>query len=305
MLTLPLLLDANLPNRTVMAYLFTLRRPRHPLFRSWNHYFDSCASGSFRIHLHVDPAFAAAVIYGNARDAQGVHFASARLVSNSSAIDRMDYSMVSARLRLLKDAVAAGGALFYQFLSESCAPVVSCAWAHGFVQSHRHASFVPSLDLAAWEKRYAADAKEMARVRLRDHTISPSDLRVSYSQGWVALNAPGAEAVLRLEPRYHDEFAHRNNTGLARWQLAQECPDVWYFATLLAIAGLPTWDRLQSLTYQTFEFADVGGHADMITANKIPNVSKAAETAKCLFARKFSTSLATDIALLHHLKGRS
>eukprot|EP00966_Prymnesium_polylepis_P165453 3824989-Prymnesium_polylepis.1 len=73
-----------------MAYLFTLRRARHPLFHSWNAYFDSCPQGSFRILLHVDPSFSlneSSKLGG--REKQGAHFGRAELVTNPVVVDRM------------------------------------------------------------------------------------------------------------------------------------------------------------------------------------------------------------------------
>ena len=58
MLLLGALTDAEgKAEKTVVAYLFTLRRARHPLPRVWSMYFAGCPVGSYKIYLHTDPSF--------------------------------------------------------------------------------------------------------------------------------------------------------------------------------------------------------------------------------------------------------
>ena len=48
--------SAASPAPTV-AFLFTLRRDRHPLGRAWNSFFRKCPNGTARVHVHTDPNF--------------------------------------------------------------------------------------------------------------------------------------------------------------------------------------------------------------------------------------------------------
>jgi hypothetical protein len=218
----------------VVAYLFTLRRTRHPLSRAWNRYFSTCAEGSYRIHVHADPSFALGTTMTDL-GGQGA-FAQSVLVRDSIKVDRMGFSMVDARLRLLNSSVGdrrGGVPRIHQFLSESCGPVTSCRLAHRFLARHQAASFVPSLNISQWAKRSCPtcvraslrDPEEHLRLRLHGHSFDASVYRTSSGGGWVTLNREAAELILRVHARYRHEFTERNNSGLKRWQVAQECPD--------------------------------------------------------------------------------
>ena len=144
--------------------------------------------------------------------------------------------MVEARLRLLNSSLrttnagsSRGGGTpdWFQFLSESCAPVTTCGDAHAFLARHRAASFVPSLNISQWVTSGVGtkNVAEHLRVRLRDHSFSPENYRTGAGGGWVTLNHEAARLVMEVQMRYRQEFAVRNNTGRKRWQIAQECPD--------------------------------------------------------------------------------
>ena len=88
-----------------VAYLFTLRRNRHPLPRVWNAYFRGCPVGSHIVRVHVDPAQAArGAAKDDAASVQGAFQHNS--IPRSVPIRRMEYSMVKARLLLMRNASA-------------------------------------------------------------------------------------------------------------------------------------------------------------------------------------------------------
>jgi hypothetical protein len=122
----------------VLAYLFTLRRARHPIGRAWSTYFAGCAPGSYTIHIHVDPTFNQTDV-ANSNGPSAKYFKQENVLPRESLIKvrRFGHELVQARMRLLRAAVQPVGnapaPLWYSFFSESCAPVSTCEAAHAYL----------------------------------------------------------------------------------------------------------------------------------------------------------------------------
>ena len=125
-----------------VAYLFTLRRERHPLPNVWSTYFKGCPAGSFTVKTHIEPESAAAKM-----NVSRSHFTDGKL-GTSIHVERFGYSIVKVRYLLMHAAVEAGplpGASapdWYLFLSDSCAPLVNCRDAHAYLASREGRSFI-------------------------------------------------------------------------------------------------------------------------------------------------------------------
>ena len=129
----------------VLAYLFTLRRARHPLPHAWATYFSGCPAGSYKIHIHVDPTF-------NATDAAETgpaakYFKQENVLPREllTKVRRFGHELVQARMRLLRhatkpDADGTPAPLWYSFFSESCAPISTCAKAHAYLSAPEQAN---------------------------------------------------------------------------------------------------------------------------------------------------------------------
>lgn len=122
-----------------LAYLFTLRRARHPLPHAWANYFAGCPRGSYKIHIHVDPMFngTAASEIGAAAKYFKQDFVLPR--DQLMKVRRFGHELVLARMKLVRHALAdksAGGTpRFLSFFSESCAPISTCMRAHAYLAS--------------------------------------------------------------------------------------------------------------------------------------------------------------------------
>lgn len=139
---LPLILAAMLSaprgEAPVLAYLFTLRRARHPLPHAWATYFAGCAPGSYKIHIHVDPMFNATKA-GETGPA-AAYFKQENVLPREylQKVRRFGHELVQARMKLLRFATkpAADGTsapMFYSFFSESCAPISPCKAVHSYL----------------------------------------------------------------------------------------------------------------------------------------------------------------------------
>ena len=128
----------------VLAYLFTLRRARHPLPLSWSQYFNGCAPGSYKIHIHVDPTFNASTASEQGPAAK--YFKQENVLPREllAKVRRFGHELVWARMRLLRHATRATedapAPLFYSFFSESCAPIATCETTHAYLAAPEQAN---------------------------------------------------------------------------------------------------------------------------------------------------------------------
>ena len=116
------------------AYLFTLRRERHPLPNVWAAYFKGCPAGSFSVHTHIEPESQAAKM-----NVSRSHFTTGR-IKTSVHVERFGYSIVKVRYLLMHAAQERPD--WYVFLSDSCAPLVNCHDAHAYLESRGGRSFI-------------------------------------------------------------------------------------------------------------------------------------------------------------------
>ena len=129
----------------VLAYLFTLRRARHPMPRVWTDYFNSCPTGSFKIYIHVDPTFNATVAEEKGPAARYFNRISTLPTNQLVKVRRFGHELVRARMKLLRHAVNSAtharlAPLFYTFFSESCAPIAPCNKVHEYLRQAAQAS---------------------------------------------------------------------------------------------------------------------------------------------------------------------
>ena len=127
------------PLQPTVAYLFTLRRARHPLPHAWSQYFAGCPRGSYKIHIHVDPMFNGTAASENGPAAK--YFKQDYVLPRDQLmkVRRFGHELVLARMNLVRYALAdtnAGGPpRFLAFFSESCAPISTCMQAHAYLAS--------------------------------------------------------------------------------------------------------------------------------------------------------------------------
>ena len=121
----------------VLAYLFTLRRARHPLPHAWTTYFQGCAPGSYRIHIHVDPNFNATSASEAGPAAKYFKQENVLPKDQLMTVRRFGHTLVQARMKLLRHATSseseAKAPLWYSFFSESCAPISTCEATHAYL----------------------------------------------------------------------------------------------------------------------------------------------------------------------------
>ena len=189
----------------ILAYLFTLRRARHPLPHVWTNYFNGCpASANYRIHIHVDPTFNATSVEEKGPAAK--YFNARRVLPYQELIKvhRFGFSLVQARMKLLRHALgdgAGGGPLpqYLSFFSESCAPIATCEAVHTRLLHAARASvpqsFVgeaPQTYFATWLKynidtpEWSKEFRETICPRCAAVGIEPKSFR--FSPGWVTLH---------------------------------------------------------------------------------------------------------------------
>ena len=119
--------------------------------------------------IHVQAPHAGAQHAGRAlnstkEDVQGV--LRGKRISKSVAVHRFGYSMVEARLLLLRNA-SAQRPDWYLFFSESCAPLLPCKKVHAFLKQHQGRSFV--------ENRNGTNRPVKEVRRRMHHSCSPCD----------------------------------------------------------------------------------------------------------------------------------
>ena len=138
----------SLPPAAV-AYLF-LTEKTLPLAPAWRVYFDGCPEGSYTVHIHAQRTSAAPP-----------ELQEAKMVGDPAQGSlRFRYSMQEAMLKLYRDAAATTIPDGYrpnwaQMLSDSCAPVLSCARYHELLQARQGQSLFRGHSAGGW---YASPA---------------------------------------------------------------------------------------------------------------------------------------------------
>jgi hypothetical protein len=202
----------------VLAYLFTLRKARHPMPHAWNTYLSGCAPGSFRVHIHVDPTF-------NATDLEE-HGPAAKYFRQKHVLPRADllkvrrfgHELVRARMKLLRHALGAGAAggappLWASFFSESCAPIASCTAVHeylrGAARAEPRASFIEEKRRKSKEQLKDSPLwrSEFAKICPRCEAAGIPASAFRFSPGWVTLWHEHAATLLANEARFDEVFA--------------------------------------------------------------------------------------------------
>ena len=282
------------PTNPTIAFLFTLRRDRHPLGRAWNTFFRACPNGTARVHVHVDPTFKPRTSAGNRTVGGQGAFANAVIPPPYLHIARFGYSMVQARMILMRHAAAIDPpADWFLFFSESDAPIRSCPDVLRYLARRSGSSFAYS-DPAkaeqkaggkAWERTFSAACTKCAAVN-----ISAADYR--HGPGWVGLHREHALPILHREREHQPAFEEGYD-----WRLLG-VPDEWYWTTLVQAQ-----DRRNNhiLTYMEPGSAETG-HSKMFYAEDLPRlVAKARGMPPSFFARKFPTTPQMDEALMQSL----
>ena len=167
----------------VVAYLFTMRRPRHPLQSVWSTYFSGCRKGSYKIYIHTDPSFN---ISKPARHNRTNHFFNLdHVIPNPVRVKRFGYEMVDARMRLARHAMMAAQGQQPEWLlyfSESCAPISHCLENHKYLRHHRGRTFIKTrpvpqeqkLNTIEWQQSFKKTCPQCS-----DAGIPPTEFRHS------------------------------------------------------------------------------------------------------------------------------
>ena len=219
-----------------------------------------------------------------------------KMIPSRTPVRRAEYSLVKARLLLLRNASAERPVPpdWHLFFSDACAPLLPCTRVHNFLLRHQGRSFVENRTWAGHHRGEATDAggrsMQEARRRMRSSNLPLSAYRESH--GWVGLWGEHAAALLATEAENEPVFV---NTSLA---------DEWYWPTLLRAKGMPTWQRL--LTYEEWSHGGGGGgggggHPDTFAPRNLSALRARALTHGDFFARKFLPSVAMDDALTREL----
>ena len=229
LLFLPVCHTHNLPKNNAppsVAYLFTLRGVgSHPLERAWSRYFDGCPAHSVTLLSHTDVS---SMQKKPATSPSGVFAGS--MIKESIKVRRFSYSMVRARLLLLRSAMnsthsdweqrrylARRRPVWFLFLSDSCAPLLPCAEVHHYLERHSPRSFVG-----------AEPCNDHNRLR---NATSHIRQNCRTGPGWVGLHQSAAQLLLRKEHAYEPRF------------LRLGVPDELYWSTVLLLEGLPIVGR--------------------------------------------------------------
>lgn len=286
----------------VLAYLFTLRRARHPLPHAWKEYFSGCQPGSYRIYIHVDPTFNTTSASEKGPAAQ--YFKQSYVLPRHQLqkVRRFGHELIWARMKLLRHALSTAAAAgeppprFLSFFSESCAPISTCARAHAHLSSAAAAnlSFIDNKRPLAPEQ--VANSPEWVQEftsvcpRCAAAGILPSHFR--FSPGWVTLWHAHAQELVDKESLHDDAISHWG------WsKLVNGIPDESYWSTLALKLGFGI--RGQLATYMEPGDAKTGhskmfreGDVDRLWKTGVPN----------FFARKFPTTPKMDAALSERIK---
>jgi len=285
------------PPNPLVAFLFTLRRDRHPLNRAWNTFFRSCPQTNYRVHVHSDPAFRAPSNRSQQQLATQGAFAHALVPPPYVHIARFGYTMVQARMLLLRHAASAAGqpADWFLFFSESDAPIRSCPDLLRYLSRRGGSSFAyadpPSPQQqqggAAWARHFARACPPCAAAN-----ISAVDYR--HGPGWVALHRDQVLPLLEREAVHATVFNVTGVDGLG-------VPDEWYWTTLVQAQGGRRYNHL--LTYMQPGDAKTG-HSRMFGATDLPELISKAQARQwpSFFVRKFPTNPQMDQALATSLQ---
>jgi len=295
---------AAAPEPPVLAYLFTLRRARHPMPHVWTNYFNGCAPGSFRIHIHVDPTFNATEVEEKGPAARYFNRKHTLPKEQLIKVRRFGHELVRARMKLLRHATEAMAAQgeelppYYSFYSESCAPISTCAAAHAhlrqaaaespprsFIEAKRPMTADQRDDTPLWRSEFAKVCPGCAAVNL-----PAKDFR--FSPGWVTLHLDHAKALLAKEATYDSAFM---SWGWSK--LVNGIPDESYWSTLLQHFGLPITGMLT--TYMEPGDAKTG-HSRMFSEESLTKLWN--QPAPSFFARKFLPTPRMDAALTARLR---
>ena len=288
----------------VLAYLFTLRRARHPLPHAWTTYFNGCPSGSYSIHVHIDPTFNSTGLEERGPAARYFNHRNTLPQAELIKVHRFGFSLVQARMKLLRHATSVlKPPAYYIFLSESCAPIATCATVHEYLSRAAQASpprsFVgeaPQTLFLRWlakheqSDEWRREFETTVCTRCRSIGILASSFR--FSPGWVTLYRAHAALLVRQQASFDDAFAHWTNSKLAPW-----CTDEVYWSTLLQHLHQPVTGGL--MTYMEPGDAKTG-HSRMFREANLTHLWS--QPAPFFFARKFPTTPWMDAALTTRIK---
>lgn len=266
------------PSNSTVAYLFLLRDPansgevKHPLGDAWNKYFDGCDPGSYQVLVNLDSNNSSRR-YGPQRQGREA-FGPSSLMPETMHIRRFSYSIVSAKLKLMRHArnmaqhagLATGPAWSLLF-SDSCAPLLSCRAVHRYLAEHQARSFV--------------QMDQCSPARLHGTDLKMEDCRSGL--GWAGLNQEASERILEQEVQRAGLFSR---TGI---------PDEFYWSTSLFIDRLPAWGR--QLTYMRFPEWGGGAHPFTYDATQMASTRAQALKEGFVFARKFAQNNETNAIL--------
>lgn len=279
----------------VVAYLFTLRKDRHPLGRAWASYFKGCAPDSFVVRSNVDPRFPPGKF-----NASWPFAGSA--IPHSMHVSRMEYPMVEVRLRLMRAANKASAQPidWFWFGSESDAPIASCAAAHAHLAAHPGRSFnVVDRPLSEAQRgltpEWITAFTAVACPNCSRAGISPSDFR--HTPGWITLYKDHAHYFLRHEAKLEAAFR-----GWTWERVVAGIADEAYWGTVSHRHGLQLWDY--TLTHMEPGDAKTG-HPALFGPEDVPRVLRMASSQADrprFFARKFQTLASVDTALAAALR---
>ena len=289
---------ASAPHRAAptVAFLFTLRRDRHPLGRAWNTFFRTCPNGTARVHVHTDPNFKPRAAGNRSLGGQGT-FANAVIPTPKVHVARFGYTMVQARLNLMRYAAdVSPPADWFLFFSESDAPLRTCPDAMRYLARHSGSSFAyadgalppkseQQAGARAWEQTFRTACKRCAAAN-----ISAAAYR--HGPGWVGLHRAHALPIMHREREHEPAFAEGYD-----WKMLG-VPDEWYWTTLVEAQG---HRANHILTYMEPGSAETG-HSKTFHVEDLPRLgAKARGTPPSFFARKFPTTPQMDEALVRSL----
>ena len=158
--------EARVP---VVAYLFTMRHERPLLRKPWEAFWNACPpDADVRIHTHADPTTSRR----SALNTTLKHGFAGSTIPGSIHIKRFEYTMVQARILLLRHALSVKPAPdYFFFFSETDAPIGRCSDLLSYLEPKMGGSFIHTDSLytipgssvgaalkqggQAWEKKYA------------------------------------------------------------------------------------------------------------------------------------------------------
>lgn len=327
---LSLCLPCGVGGHPVVAYLFTLRRSENPMLRRvWESFWRSCPAGAdFHVHTHTDPTMSKPVHPATDNRTRVVRGFAGSSIQDSVHIRRFEYSMVRARLLLLRRALAVEGPVpdFFIFFSETDAPISSCTRLLTFLESRMGGSFVKVDSVfgelsqvidrggAEWTEKYAKLCP-----RCRAAGLEPTDYR--HGPGWVGLFRDHA-AQISQDEKVHEQAHIALHTYISELYCCCACaflskphtltqtlsvslpytqvfehwrgpgvPDEAYWTTLMQKYRQRSWGHL--LTYMLPGDARTG-HPHMFGADDVPALESLSRPGKSAehyyFVRKMNVT---------------